>query len=258
MMVMDDGHLAEASFALNATEIRSGVPTQVSLRWQGTNLEYHELDFEKYYVRVPSDANELEVRFDTRSATSGAEGGLWIADKDVWPGLVRSSKTADRVLRKGVARIRVRRPGNRWPAAYFILTRAAESNSAQVQTLDGTLVATTRRFGNGNQLIGGQQLQPGEFIQARSSACRLEFQTDGNLVAYHNGVAYWNAGTRGADGGSAAMQIDGNLVVYDATGAARWSTLTGGNNGAHIGIQDDCNVVLRSAGGAALWSSGRP
>ena len=54
------------------------------------------------------------------------------------------------------------------------------------------------------------------------------------------------------------MQIDGNLVVYDATGAARWSTLTGGNNGAHIGIQDDCNVVLRSAGGAAVWSSGRP
>lgn len=36
-VVMDDGQLAEAAFALDGSELRSGVPTHVSLRWQGTD-----------------------------------------------------------------------------------------------------------------------------------------------------------------------------------------------------------------------------
>ena len=154
--------------------------------------------------------------------------------------------------------VRIRRPGNRWPAAFTVLVRAAESDSWQTQTLEGTLVATVRRYGNGNRLVGGQRLQPGEFIQATSAACSLVFQTDGNLVAYYNGVAYWSARTRGATGGSAVMESGGNFVVYDEAGVARWSTRTHGNSGAYLGIQNDCNVVLRATGGAALWASGRP
>ena len=120
-------------------------------------------------------------------------------------------------------------------------------------------VASWRRNGDGNRLVGGQRLRPGEFIQARSAACRLVFQTDGNLVAYHNGVGYWSSRTRGLGGGSAAvMESEGNFVVYDAAGVARWATGTDGNRGAYLGIQGDCNVVLRAAGGAGLWASGRP
>ena len=84
------------------------------------------------------------------------------------------------------------------------------------------------------------------------------FQRDGNLVAYKNGAAYWSARTVGATGGSAAMQSDGNFVVYDSRRAARWSTRTRGNPGARIVIQRDGNVVLYSAGGTPLWASGRP
>ena len=145
MVVMDDGQLAEAAFALNATELESGVPVPVDLRWQGADLEYHELDFEKYYVQMPPDASELEVRFDTRSATSGTEAGLWVAGQDLWPGWVRSSETADRILGDGVATVSLRRPGDRWPAAYTILVRAAESDDAGTRTLEGTLVATVSR-----------------------------------------------------------------------------------------------------------------
>ena len=120
-------------------------------------------------------------------------------------------------------------------------------------------VAGWRRNGDGNRLVGGQRLRPGEFIQARSAACRLVFQTDGNLVAYHNGVGYWSSRTRGLGGGSAAvMESEGNFVVYDAAGVARWATGTDGNRGAYLGVQGDCNVVLRAAGGAGLWASGRP
>ena len=110
-----------------------------------------------------------------------------------------------------------------------------------------------------NWLVGGQRLLPRQSIRAEGAACRLEFQTDGNLVAYNEGMAYWSARTGGAaTGGSARMQSDGNFVVYDAAGVARWSTGTAGNPGAFLVIERDCNVVLRAAGGAELWSSGRP
>ena len=255
---MDDGQLAEAVFALDATELQSGVPAHVSLQWQGMDLEYGEMEFRKYYVQVPADASELDVRFDTRSATPAAEVGLWVADRDLWPNWVRGHETADRILRDGVASVRIRRQGGRWPAAYVILVRPAESNSWQTEGLEGTLVATVRRYGDGDRLVSGQRLRSGQFIQARDEACRLVFQTDGNLVAYDDRAAYWSARTRGAGGGSAAMQSDGNFVVYDAEGAARWSTRTVGNTGAFLVIQNDCNVVLRAAAGAALWSSGQP
>ena len=257
-VVMNDGQLAEAVFALDATELRSRVAERVALQWQGADREFHALPFRKYYVQVPPDANELEIRFATRSATPGAEAGLWVADQDLWPGSVGSVETADRILRRGrVARVRVRRDGARWPPAYIVLVRAAHLNRRRTERLEGSLVATVRRYGDGNRLTRGQRLRPGEFIQARAAACRLLFQTDGNLVASDHGAAYWSSRTRAA-GGMAVMRPNGNFVVTDAAGAVRWSTRTRGNPGAYLVVQNNCNVVLRSAGGATLWASGRP
>ena len=255
LVVMNDGKLAEAVFAVEATALQSGVPVEVSL--EGSAWGGSVPDFGRYYIELPPDASEIEVEFYTRVAVGG-EAGLFVAADELWPTWVRQD-TADLVLRAGeVATVTVRRPPTRWPAAYFILVRGAESDSWQTQTLQGTLVARVKRYGDGNRLVGGQRLRPGQFIQARAEACRLVFQTDGNFVAYKNRVAYWSARTRGAGGGSAAMQSDGNFVVYGAEGAARWSTRTSGNTGAFLVIQNDCNVVLRTAGGVALWSSGRP
>ena len=246
-VVMDDGTRAEAAFALEARELQSGVPMPVSLPWRG-----NEPNSEGYYVRMPPDTSELEVRFETTRAT-GAEAGLWVTDREMLPHWVRH-QDAHRLLRDGAVTMRVRRPPSRWPAAYFILIRGAESGTHG--TLEGTLVTRALRYGDGNRLRGGQRLRSGEFIQASSAACWLLFQTDGNLVASYNGVAYWSAGARAA-GGSAVMQSDGNLVVRDANGVAQWSTQTR-SPGAYLGIQNDCNVVLRAVGGAALWASGRP
>ena len=255
VVVMDDGKLAEAVFTLDATELQSGVPVDVSLeglRWDGTVP-----DFGRYYIEPPAGASEIEVEFHTRAATGG-EAGLFVADTDLWPDRVRQD-AADLVLRAGeIATITIARPPRRWPATYIILVRGAESESWQTPTLEGALVARARRYGDGHRLVGGQRLRPGQFIQAQAAAFRLAFQADGNLVAYKDRVAYWSARTHGATGGSAAMQADGNFVVYDAEGAARWSTRTAGNTGAFLAIQNDCNVVLRAAGGIALWSSGRP
>ena len=136
-----------------------------------------------------------------------------------------------------------------------------DDDSAQLVTLLNTTagpVPCVESRRTGSRLACGQRLSSGQSLQADGTACRLVFQADGNLVAYKGGVAYWSAGTHGANGGSAAMLSSGNFVVYNARGVARWTTGTEGNPGAFLVIQSDCNVVLRSTTGAALWTSGRP
>ena len=75
-VVMDDGQLAEAVFALDGVVLQDGVPADVSLQWRGTDLEFGELDFRKYYLQAPADASELEVRFDIRPSAQ-----TWDADQ---------------------------------------------------------------------------------------------------------------------------------------------------------------------------------
>lgn len=138
LVEMDDGQLAEAVFALDATELQSDMPVGVSL--QGLRWDGSVPDFERYYVKVPPDASEIEVEFRTRVATPAA--GLFVADTDLWPNWVRQ-QTADRVLHAGeVATFTIPRPRRRWPAAYFILVRAGESDSTA--RLEGTLVVRVR------------------------------------------------------------------------------------------------------------------
>ena len=165
LVVMDDGKLAEAVFALDATELREGVPAPVSLHWQGTDLEFHELPSRRYYVRVPSQATELQVRFDTQAATPGAEAGVWVADRDLWPGWVKAHETADLILRDSTASVTIGRPPSRWPVAYFIMIRAPQSDDAEARTLEGTLVATFSRDVNRNR-----PPQPVGTLEARTLA----------------------------------------------------------------------------------------
>ena len=148
-VVMDHGKLAEAVFVLDAAELESGVATRVSLQWRGDDL-----DWAGYYVRMPSDASGLEVRFDTESATPGGEAGLWVTDREMFPNWVRH-QDAHRVLRDGVATLGVDRPPTRRPTAWFILVRGAESDDSGTQTLEGALVATVNRDANRPPHAGG-------------------------------------------------------------------------------------------------------
>ena len=117
----------------------------VALRWNADDV-----DFKQHYLKVPNDASELEIEFRTRTATPGAEAGLFVATHgEVWPDQVRH-ENADRVLRAGVVGMRIRTPADRWPAAYFILIRAGESDEAGTRMLDGTLVARVAADGNRN------------------------------------------------------------------------------------------------------------
>lgn len=73
VVVMDDGMLAEAVFALDATELQAGVPVDVSLRWDADDREVGEM----YWVPVPPGASEFEIRavhlMELRTAVSVLE-----------------------------------------------------------------------------------------------------------------------------------------------------------------------------------------
>lgn len=121
---------------------------------------------------------------------------------------------------------------------------------------EGSDVPTTVSPTGQERIVGGQRLYPGQFIRARRAACRLELQSDGNLVAYAGGEPYWEAGT---DAGTlAAMEDNGNFVIYDALGVPLWSTGTGENPGARLTIQNDCIVIVHDPNGTPLWKSGTP
>ena len=147
LVVMDGGKLAEAVVDLPERELQSGVPVDVALEWTGERLDYRE-----HYVRVPADAGEVEIRFQPGGGTPGAEAGLFVFTRGhQGPNSVRH-EDAHGILRAGeVGTLTIPRPPDRWPAAYFILVRAAESTGGGSRNLEGTLVARVRGGGDINR-----------------------------------------------------------------------------------------------------------
>ncbi|RQT36230.1 protease pro-enzyme activation domain-containing protein [Burkholderia contaminans] len=91
---------------------------------------------------------------------------------------------------------------------------------------------------------GGVSLGSGQSFTSGNGANVLVMQGDGNLVLLRQGVAQWSSGTYSHPGAFAAMQADGNLVVYSPTGVPLWYSGTSGNSGAATYVQDDGNVVI--------------
>lgn len=77
-----------------------------------------------------------------------------------------------------------------------------------------------------NILGPGERLNPNDSRATLDGRFRLTYQADGNLVLTDGGSPVWHSGTFGTSPGHTAMQPDGNLVVYDASGAPRWSSNT--------------------------------
>ncbi len=147
----------------------------------------------------------------------------------------------------------------------------------------------------GYELIGGNLLEPGQYLESQNGAYGLTMGTGGALVLYQTNLstgsyqcpmwaepspsgtnpltyAYDNANpVTGTGAGSPsnvsltpnaflAQQTDGNLVLYptQTNPSALWAAGTVGNPGAYTQLQTDGNLVVYSAAGTALWSSGTP
>lgn len=109
--------------------------------------------------------------------------------------------------------------------------------------------------GNG-LLLPGQSLHAGQEVVSTDGRFHLVYQGDGNLVLYQAGIALWHSHTNGTTPGLAAMQGDGNFVIYNASGVPVWHTVTYGNPGAILVVQNDGNLVIYRSDGVPIWASG--
>jgi len=110
----------------------------------------------------------------------------------------------------------------------------------------------------------GSELRPGQSRVSENGSYRLTLQTDGDLVLYlvhpdkSVDVMWAPVKDRDAPGKVAAMQGDGNFVLYDADppvlSAAIWASHTDSFPGATLIVQNDGNVVLYQAG-KPVWAS---
>ena len=102
------------------------------------------------------------------------------------------------------------------------------------------------------ELPAGQSLSTGQQLVSPDGRFVAALQSDGNFVLYGPGNrALFSSGTGGTGNARLVMQTDGNLVLYGATGA-RWQTATSGSGGL-LALQNDGNLVVY-AGGRAGWS----
>jgi hypothetical protein len=106
-----------------------------------------------------------------------------------------------------------------------------------------------------SKMVGGETLAPGESITSPNGVVTLVMQGDGNLVLYRlaDGTPLWNTQSGNRPGSYAAMQTDGNLVVYASNGAVVFHTNTYNHPGARLELQSDSNLVIYAPNDTPLW-----
>lgn len=106
----------------------------------------------------------------------------------------------------------------------------------------------------GDALKVGEELGLGQAL--KGGAYSLTLQDDGNLVLSEpDGKVVWASGTNGKGVKRAALQADGNFVLYKDDGA-EWSTETNGKSVDRLVVQPDRNVVIYGSDGSGVWSTG--
>ncbi|XP_072994326.1 mannose-specific lectin-like [Typha latifolia] len=102
---------------------------------------------------------------------------------------------------------------------------------------------------SGNTLTAGESLTQGSYT--------FIIQNDCNLVLYDSGKAVWASGTSGQGAGCRLdMQSDGNLVIYNRNNNPVWASNTNiGQGSYYLVLQSDRNAVIYATKGA-IWATG--
>jgi hypothetical protein len=97
-------------------------------------------------------------------------------------------------------------------------------------------------------LASGRGLFKGYSAQSSDGRFKLTMQGDGNLVIYYGSVPLWATGTSGSAAAVAAMETNGDLVLYDTSMNKVWGADSAPGfvftTGAALTIQNDGNVVI--------------
>lgn len=102
----------------------------------------------------------------------------------------------------------------------------------------------------------GNVILPGTLLRSDSRGTRsLAMRTDGTLAQVVDGKQVWATKTAGNPGAYAAVQVDGNFVVYSKAKKPLWATNTNRKGPAQLLVQVDGNVVLYGGSDTRIWSS---
>jgi len=107
-----------------------------------------------------------------------------------------------------------------------------------------------------DRVAAGNVILPGTVLRSDTSSARtLTMRADGVLVQTVNGKQVWATKTAGNTGAYAAVQTDGNLVVYTAAKKALWASATSRAGAGQLLVQLDGNVVLYGKSDTRVWST---
>lgn len=139
-------------------------------------------------------------------------------------------------------------------AAVVTLTAAGALPATAAPAPAATPALTAAAVASGDTLGTGGSLTAGQTLTSSNGQYRAAMQTDGNFVVYGAKGPLWWTGTNKGASSLVAMQTDGNLVVYSGGANSRslWATYSAGSD-ARLVMQDDGNLVIYS-GQRPLWS----
>lgn len=107
-----------------------------------------------------------------------------------------------------------------------------------------------------DRVTAGNVILPGSVLRSDSTGTRtLTMRADGVLVQAVSGKQVWASKTSGNPGAYAAVQADGNLVVYTAARKALWASATSKAGAGQLLVQVDGNVVLYGKSDTRVWST---
>lgn len=124
--------------------------------------------------------------------------------------------------------------------------------------LSAALPAFATRVLPGDTIFPNGRLTRDSGIFSNNRCFFLVLQNDGNLVIYKTstGQPIWATGTHGIAVEQAAMQADGNFVLYQYNGSPVWASGTDGRDGSRIVMQDDGNLVIYTESfNRPVWAS---
>lgn len=107
--------------------------------------------------------------------------------------------------------------------------------------------------GNGT-LVAGQGLVANQEITSPNRRFRAAMQADGNFVVYEGTRPLFHTRTWTSPGARLAVQADGNVVVYSRDSQPLWHSDTWRDNGSRLVLQDDGNLVVYRPDGRPVWN----
>lgn len=135
------------------------------------------------------------------------------------------------------------------PPAYLDPKRAAER---QIQmTKCSTSPCPKVKY----DLLPGVDLRPGQSLWSEDRAYKLTLERDGALILRGPSGPAWSSGSQGKAATYVEMRIDGNLVMYDASGTELWASGTLSPQSS-LRVTNSGTVMIQDEFGRTIWNNG--